>query len=151
VSVFSWLLWAPVLATEAHFRRKQLHLIGLTELANHQWRKPEPLDPPRRWGQSLVSSSGNVCVRVYVVCVCVCVREEAHGPFHLRWPLWMEGRGCGFSEVSVSRREERPTPLLLSSRFVPPHVSHCWASWGRRRRCWSGRWAVVPARKNQNV
>ncbi len=27
---------APVLTTEAHFRRKQLHLIGSTKLANHQ-------------------------------------------------------------------------------------------------------------------
>lgn len=43
-----------------------------------------------------------------------------------------EGRGCGFRgderEVSVSRGGQKPKPLLLSSRFVPPPVSHCWAS-----------------------
>lgn len=43
-----------------------------------------------------------------------------------------EGRGCGFrgdeSEVSVNLGGEELRPPLLSSRFVPPPVSHCWAS-----------------------
>lgn len=58
------------------------------------------------------------------------LEKENPSPFHLQcchgW------RGCSFrgdeSEVSVSRGGEKLKPLLLSSRFVPPPVSRCWAS-----------------------
>lgn len=83
-----------------------------------------------------------VCLRVFV---CVCVwgqwvgrgREGGgvggHSPCHLQCPHGWRGEGgrssfCGDeSEVSLSRGGEESTPPLLSSRSVPPPVSHCWA------------------------
>lgn len=78
-----------------------------------------------------------MCASECVVCVSVCFffgggsGKKGHGPFHLQCPHGWRRRGCGFrgdeSEVSISRGGEQPKPPLLSSRFVPPPVSHCWA------------------------
>lgn len=102
-----------------------------------KWRKPEPLGPPPI-ADTRVWLVRNMCVRQWVCCVWMCVfwgdsGKKGHGLFHLKCPQgWRRRRrGCGFrgdeSEVSISRGGEQPKPPLLSSRFVPPPVSHCWA------------------------
>lgn len=74
---------APVLMTEAHFRRKQLHLIGSTNDGSHSpWARPV--------AETKVWLVGNVCAHVCVVCVCLGTVEQ-RATIHSTCSVLMDG------------------------------------------------------------